>query len=65
VVDRHGNRSLTVTGCAGFPLSIEISTNLLSWEPIAAFINLTGSCTLTIAAETTIPQRFYRIRFLP
>jgi hypothetical protein len=65
VVDRHGNRSLTVTGCAGFPLSIEISTNLLGWEPIAAFINLTGSCTLTIAAETAIPQRFYRIRLLP
>jgi hypothetical protein len=55
-----GPISLTLTGTIGDEWTVETSTNLLDWRPIAS-LTLTNSTTrFTDWAGTNFPHRFYR-----
>jgi hypothetical protein len=60
-----GNRvfAFTLSGTAGLPYAIEVSTNLQQWTLLALVTNTTGLVDFVDAASSQYPLRFYRARF--
>jgi len=56
----NGVRLLTLTGPAGYNYSVEGSTNLIDWTPIALLVNTNGTVNFVDSETTNMSQRFYR-----
>lgn len=62
----EGELHFTLIGITGRSYEIQVSSNLLDWEPLRTLLNTNGVVTVAepvLAAETV--QRFYRARLLP
>jgi len=57
----NGVVQLGLTGSAGFSYTLDVSTNLLRWTPLATFTNLTGPVQYTDFGASNSPIRFYRL----
>jgi len=55
-----GLRVFQLIGQPGFTYTVEASTNLLDWNPIALLINTNGTVRFVDSNQTNAPQRFYR-----
>jgi hypothetical protein len=64
LINREGV-TLLITGEAGERYTIETSTNLPSWSPVADVTNSFGTAIFRDDLETNVSPRFYRGRTLP
>ncbi|MDB6111266.1 MAG: hypothetical protein JWR69_3016 [Pedosphaera sp.] len=60
-----GQFEVTLTGAATRLYALEISTNLLAWQPLTTLVNDTGIVRLTELSETNRPNLFFRARLGP
>ncbi len=59
-VSTNGLFEVAFTGGTGRVFTIEASTNLLNWSPVATLTNTTGTIRFADPASPGIPNRFYR-----
>jgi PKD repeat protein len=64
-VTASGQFQVTFQGKAGQPFSVEASTNLPVWFPLATLTNTTGMLPFTDPTPPTGPRRFYRSLVVP
>jgi PKD repeat protein len=64
-VTASGQFQLTFQGKAGQQFSVEASTNLPAWFPLATLTNITGTLPFTDPTPATGPRRFYRSLIVP
>ncbi len=57
----NGAAQLGFTGTLGATYSIEVSTNLVSWAPLAMFTNITGPVEFTDNSASNFPCRYYTL----
>lgn len=57
--------TLTINADPGANYSIDVSDDLISWNPLFSFPNDAGIQELTDPDVTNAPLRFYRLRWLP
>lgn len=55
-----GLRVLRLTGQAGFNYTVQASSNLLNWDPIALLVNTNGIVDFVDYGSTNYSKRFYR-----
>jgi hypothetical protein len=60
-VQSNGAVQFGLTGTTAFSYTLDASTNLLTWTPLATFTNLTGPMQYTDFSASNSPARFYRL----
>ncbi len=60
-----GSLEIIFNGDAGWDYTVEVSTNLTSWDVLTNLTSGTGVFNLTINSMTNSPQQFYRTRVGP
>jgi glucose/arabinose dehydrogenase len=55
-----GNLEITVDGAPGENCTLQASTNLVDWAPVATVLNLSGRVQFT-PQPSSMPARFYRV----
>ena len=60
----NGSFKSQVLGATGLPVRIQFTTNLINWQTLQTFTNLSGLTTWTDSGATNRPSSFYRA-FVP
>ncbi|MDB6111012.1 MAG: hypothetical protein JWR69_2762 [Pedosphaera sp.] len=60
----NGQFQFTFTGTAGSAYEIQVSTDLLTWQPLALLTLTNGTTTNFLDTPTNVLRRFYRVKLV-
>ena len=64
-IQTNGAYGFRLTGIPGAVTGVEASTNLVDWESLGLFTNVTGQSFFNDPSNTNRPARFYRLKQIP